>query len=72
MPHVRASVRGLKMKWFECFSWPRLDLLVDIVNAIVGSPGRPSSSTHVRWGERGAPVQFLMGSAGQQTVRTQR
>ena len=36
MPHVRLSVRGRKMMCFDCFSWPSLDLLVDIAKAIVG------------------------------------
>jgi hypothetical protein len=28
---------------------------------VAGNPGRPSFSAHVRYGERGAPVPFLLG-----------
>jgi hypothetical protein len=50
----------------------RLSLLkaahVDVgESTVAGNPGRPSFSAHVRWGERGAPVQFLLGSARAQT-----
>ena len=36
-----------------------MNLSVDAAKAIVGL--RPSFSAHVRFGERGAPVQFLTG-----------
>jgi hypothetical protein len=36
--------------------WGTRDLLVDTQKAIEGL--RPSFSSHVRFGERGAPVQF--------------
>ncbi len=41
MPHVRLSVRGLKMICFDCFFLPHTGLLVDGVKALVGFPGLP-------------------------------
>src|ERR1700691_270260 len=51
----------------------RLSLLkaahANLFSAACRKSGSPSFSTHVRWGERGAPVQFLWGSAGQRLRR---
>jgi hypothetical protein len=63
VPHVRPSVRGPEMICFDCFS-----LLIS-QKALVGL--RPSYSAHVRFGERGAPVQFLLDSVRELTPALQ-
>ncbi len=52
-PHVRTSVRGLKMFFFECFS-----PVMECVRALVGfSPSFSTHETLVRtWGIRPLPI----------------
>jgi hypothetical protein len=59
VPQVRQSVPGLKMIFFDCFYYPSLGLLVDRVKTVVGFAGL--FRAQVRFGEPGAPVEFLLG-----------
>src|ERR1700685_2190152 len=59
-PQVRISVPGSRTICFECFPFPSRKLVIYEVRAVGGL--RPSFSTHVRFRERGAPVQFLLRS----------
>ena len=61
MPHVRLSVRGPNKtgEALECFYF----IDHQIRAASRKSNRKISFSAHVRSGERGAPVQLLMGSA---------